>query len=243
MILAYHRVSSNEVLGAIMEAGRIIPAAYRLDPERIRGLCGEMLRDASSPAADGVMELVDEAAAYFQSVQEASIGHKTWETALRCEDILSGDSGRVFLSPEGWSEAGRGLGWPLSGFVFDAEQLIRMGARFRRRDLGSSFWVLFRHTMEQATSPEDAKERILEGIREILEKGEVGGEEALEAIQVFHLDSGDEKLRPHERRPWQQGAPRGSEIIWDGPLPLDLAGEIWRDENIVWSAMSETRAL
>lgn len=41
MIKAYHRVSSNDALHAIMDAGQIVPAAYRLDPARIWNLCQE----------------------------------------------------------------------------------------------------------------------------------------------------------------------------------------------------------
>lgn len=237
MILAYHRVSSNRVLEAIMDAGRIIPAAYRLDPERIQGLCADMLRDASGPGMQGVLELVEEATAYFMEIQESFPGPKTRETALKCEDILSGDAGRIFLSPGTWSEAGRALGWPLSGFAFDAERLIELGARFRPKDLGSSYWSLFRRVLENSDSPADAKERILDGIRKIHEKGELSGRDAIKALEIFLLKPGEEGLTPDERRKYEW--PSGTEMVWDDPLPIDLVVEIRKNDQILWIATRE----
>src|SRR3990170_2710445 len=117
MILAYHRVSSNRALDAIMETGQIIPGIYRLDPDLIRKLCAQLLE--YNPA-----------------------------------------------SP-------RGLGWPLSGFAFDAEYLVSRGARYRLRDLLSAYWSLIRKTLDdpEVASPTEAKRRILDGLLEIQDGG------------------------------------------------------------------------
>lgn len=141
MIKAYHRVSSNSALKTVMEAGRIVPAAYRLDPGMIHELCEQDVGprlDMASHAGQAIEELVGEAVAYFERAQREIPGTKTRATALKCIDILSGDAGRVFLAPASWSEVGRALGWPVSGFVFDAEELIHEGALVRKSDY---FWA------------------------------------------------------------------------------------------------------
>lgn len=234
MIPAFHRVSSNQALETIMAAGQIVPAAYRIDPELVQDLCStDMLRDNSGPGVDGVRELVEEAAAYFRSVQAEFPGPKTRATALKCQDILSGDGGRIFLSPGTWSEAGRALGWPLSGFVFDAEQLIKMGARFRKDDLYSTFWVLMDNAMN-ASSRAEAKEIVLGGLHKIHDTREMGGEDALQALEMFRLLPGEEAMSPHERQKYEWR--RGTEVVWDGPLPLDLALEVWKNDKVIWAA-------
>jgi hypothetical protein len=213
-----------------MASGQIIPAAFRLHPERLRELCAETL-EVGGPGAAGIMELVDEAAAYFEEVQRQFPGPKTYETALKCVDILSGDAGRIFLSPGNWSEAGRALGWPLSGFAFDAEQLIRLGARVRPYDLISHYAVLIRHAMQEEPFGAAAKDRVLAGIRRIHKQGELSDEAALNAIQVFRINPGEELWRPHERRKYEW--PSGMEIVWDGPLSLEYVVEIRRDDELI----------
>jgi len=171
-------------------------------------------------------------------VQERFPGPKTSETALKCEDILSGDAGRIFLSPGNWSEAGRGLGWPLSGFAFNAEYLVSRGARCRPRDLLSAYWSLIRKTLDdpEVASPTEAKRRILDGLLEIQDGGELDGEDALAALESFRLQPGDELLHPYDRE--RSGWPTQTEIVWDGPLPVGVAVEIWRDDRIVASGIS-----
>jgi hypothetical protein len=234
MIKAYHRVSSNSVLKAIMEAGRIVPAAYRLDPDRILDLCEEDVGprlDTASPAGQAVAELIEEAVAHFKALQEEIRASKTRATALKCIDILSGDAGRVFLSPGTWSETGRALGWPLSGFVFDAEILVENGALLRKWDFFSNYQGVLRDLIEDRSirSVEEAKERFLAGIKAIHDR-QLSERSAKAAIQPYEIATGEEHLKPYELQQ-KRGFSVQEELVWDGPLSVDLAVEVWEDDK------------
>jgi hypothetical protein len=234
MIKAYHRVSSNEALKAILDAGQIVPAAYRLDPARIWDLCQEDVGrtfDMTSPAGLAITELVEEAVAYFEAMQRGLQVEKTSATALKCIDILSGDAGKVFLSPGTWSEAGRGLGWPLSGFVFDVETLIGNGALLRKWDFFSSYSVALKNAVESASGlpANKIKDQFVAKIESILNR-QISGAEAMEILRRYAVAPGEEHLKPYELR-HERGWSVQEEIVWDGPLPLDLAIEAWKDDE------------
>lgn len=236
MIKAFHRVSSNSALKAIMEAGGIVPAAYRLDVDRIRDLCEEDVGprlDIASPAGQAIVEFTEEAITYFEDIQRGSPSRKTRATALKCIDILSGDAGRVFLSPGTWSEAGRGLGWPLSGVVFDAEVLVGNGAFLREMDFFSSYQRVLRDLLEDRSigSVEEAKERFGAGIKVIHDK-QLAGADAIDVLRRYEIAVGEEHLKPYELQR-KRGFSVQEELVWDGPLPLDLAIEVWQDDMIV----------
>jgi hypothetical protein len=232
MILAYHKMSSNRAMDAILEAGRIVPAIFRLHPDKIGSLCEELVNPyRGTPTEEALRELVNEALEYFASMR---VGSGTHETALKCEDILAGDAGRIFLSPGNWSEAGRGLGWPNSGFAFDAERLIQEGAAYRPDDIGYRFRSVIQKVAEiGADSVEESKAMIVNGFNELLSKGQMFGSQALKEIEIYRLRQGEERVPPYERRKrtWHSQ----DEILWDGPLPVDWAVEIWRDDRIVES--------
>jgi hypothetical protein len=86
----------------------------------------------------------------------------------------------------------------------------------------------------KASSRTEAKEIVLEGLHKIHDTREMGGEDALQALEMFRLQPGEETLRPHERRKYEWRS--GTEVVWDGPLPLDLAVEIRRDDQVIWAA-------
>jgi hypothetical protein len=232
MILAYHRVASNKALEAILESGQIVPAIFRLHPDKISALCNELVEPYRGTLMESALgELVEEALNYFASMR---IGSGTHETALKCEDILAGDAGRIFLSPGNWSEAGRGLGWPLSGFAFDAEHLIQEGAAYRPDDIGSRFsGVILKVSEKQATSVEETKDMVVNGFNELLSKEQLFGDQALKEIGIYRLQQGEELTPPYERR--KRNWHSGDEILWDGPIPVEWAVEIWRDDRIVES--------
>jgi hypothetical protein len=235
MIKAYHRVSSNSALRAIIDAGQVVPAAYRLDPSRIRELCRENIGpwlDTASPAGQAAAELIEEAVTYFEALQEVGAA-KTRATALKCIDILSGDAGRVFLSPGTWSEAGRALGWPLTGFVFDAEVLVENGALLRKWDFFSNYQRVLRDVLEDRLigSVEGAKERFLAGIKAIHDK-QLSGADAIDILRRYEIAAGEEHLKPYEMQQ-RRGFSVQEELVWDGLLPLDLVIEVWQDDMIV----------
>jgi hypothetical protein len=236
MIKAYHRVSSNSALHAILDAGQIIPAAYRLDPDRIRELCREDVGhtyDMTGASGRAIAELMEEAAAYFATMQREIGIEKTQATALKCIDILSGDAGRIFLSPGTWTEAGRGLGWPVSGLVFDAEVLIDNGALLRKWDFFSNYSIALKDAVGNASgSVDEIKGRFLANIKEIHE-GQLYGAEAMDVLRRYEIAPGKEHLKPYDLQR-QRGFSVQEEIVWDGPLSLDLAVEIWEnDERIM----------
>lgn len=236
MIKAYHRVSSNSALKSIMDAGQIVPAAYRLDPDRITDLCKEDMGpglDMASPGGKAISDLTEEAVAYFGDMQRGLHAEKTRATALKCVDILSGDAGRVFLSPGTWSEAGRGLGWPLSGFVFDAEVLVEGGAVLRKRDFFSHYQRVLRDLLENKSiqSADEAKELFLSGIQAIHGKQLRDGA-AADAIRRYEVPDDKGHLKPYELQR-DLGWSVQEELVWGGPLPLDLAIEIWQDDELI----------
>jgi hypothetical protein len=240
MILAYHRLPSSDVLRLILDAGVIFPGVYRLDPAVIFRLCEEELsRERGTYVGEALLELSQEAVQYFREAQAAFLGQKSEYTAFKCLDILSGDAGRIFLSPGTWSEAQRALGWPLTGFAFDAEALIQAGARVRREDFLSYYSGAARRTKEDPhiQSVEIAKKKFLSEIAKIHER-ELSGDEAIQALDPFRVQPGEEARRPHERKKYEWSS--GMEIVWDGPLALDHVVEI-RENDVLTKSRRDDR--
>lgn len=233
MIKAYHRVSSDKALETIVAAGEIIPAAYRLDPAVLRRLCEAVPVEGANPNAVEALEvLLNEAVDYFTEVQKNLPAPRTTATALKCQDILSGDAGRIFLAPGNWSEAGRALGWPLSGFVFDAEDLIRKGAVVRKWDYFSAYAVLLRDVLQGgASSAEAAGRAFLDGLSKIHGR-QLQGAAAVDQLLRYDVTKDQEHLKPQEFAN-KLGFSAQEEVIWEGPLSLDLAVEIWKDDVII----------
>jgi hypothetical protein len=212
MLKAYHRVSGGrEAIEAVVKKRAIVPASERLARSAIRKDCRahppNVLWDASAKAVVRLVERLTEPLPLK--------GQK--ETRFQCLDVIAGDLKRVFLSFSGFLEefdeksvpvGERQQPLPPNGFVFDAEQLIAEGARFRPGDL-----IDFYRDVVREISPEgyrgDVERRIERAIKEVVVTWQRGGHEAVEAL----VECGGEECP--------------GELVWEGPLPIGYAKEMW----------------
>lgn len=225
MIKAYHRVSSDEAYEAILSIGSILPAAYRIDPDQAVEMCEKELGDIgfqTTEARRGVARLLDERVREVIELQERESvrSARAPATMLFCADLLAGDFMNVFLSPGGFTSASLARGWPLSGFGFDAEELVRRGAEYRPQDLLFSF----RHAVAKTMRTGLGEQESYKAVKQELERqrhGTLYEDAALEALKVFDDPAHDPTS--HKKYDW----PSNAEVVWTGPLPLDLAVEVW----------------
>lgn len=219
MIKAYHQVGTDEMepeeysklLAHVMEIGEIVPASRRIARREMEEECfgkrqGIRLRDRfrrSTPEAIGAMEKIA-----WKAVSELP-EQGTSHTMFNCVDVLAGDLDRVFLSVKDWYAIPNGL-------VFDAEQLLSMGAAFRPQDALTAVSRELEHlSKKEFDDEEEALSEIQESIREVVDFSSLYGHEARRALkQCLKIGKGE--------------CP-GGEIVWDGRLPVDLAVEIWDD--------------
>jgi hypothetical protein len=211
MIPAYHFVPGRAALERVLAEGQILPAIFRLTAETVRGLCKETLDlvlkmyvNPPEPVLVGLQALRDlaaEAAEHYAAAPGAKPGFQT--TKLQCVDILSGDGARVFLSPWKWPLVTRGKP---TGLVYDAEDLVRKGARYRPRDLLFDYTDAVWRGLGAWLTVENAKAAIVRGLRDV-SMWEYQGDDALTGLRA------SEGTR--------------AEIVWEGPLPVDGAREIW----------------
>lgn len=231
MIKAYHRVSSNAVYGAILEAGAILPAAFRVDPDQAIEICQRELDGIghqNHEARRGLERLIDERVSEIASIQarDGIRPSRTSPTMLFCVDFLAGDFMNVFLTPGRFTNAAMARAWPASGFAFDALELIRRGAEYRSEDLLFHFRNVVSQTLRSDFGEHGAYEFLKLGLEEAHRRA-LSGDDAIEALQIF-------RNTPHEpsgRR--EKSWPANAEIVWRGPLPIDLATEFWVDKEIV----------
>lgn len=231
VIKAYHRVSSNAASEAILKIGAILPAAWRMHSDQALYMCEEDLEKfigQQSEARSGVDMLLHERIREISELQKhEGLNPPTIPaTMLFCADLIAGDFVNVFLSPGGFTNAMAARGWPLSGFAFDAEELIRRGAEYRPEDLG----FRFRNAISNTLKSDFGKHSAYEAIKITLEEKRVDvlkGDDALKALKLFDKPSHDPTA--HREYDW----PANPEIVWHGPLPLDLAIEFWMNGKLV----------
>jgi hypothetical protein len=230
VIKAYHRASSNDAYEAILKIGAILPAAWRIHSDQALYMCEgelEQIYGQKPEGREGLERLLKEQAEAISELQkrEGVKPPKNPATMLFCADLIAGDFMNVFLSPGGFTNMTIARGWPLSGFSFDAEELIRRGAEYRPEDFGHSFG----HSVRDALRSGDADEAYEIAKRKMEEQHRwaLKGDEALDAIQVFDNPSHDPTT--HKEYAW----PSDAEVVWRGPLPLDLAVELWVSGKLV----------
>jgi hypothetical protein len=225
MVKAYHRVSSNSAYEAILGIGAILPAAWRMHSDQALYLCEGELEDISGQkpeARQGVDRLLHERIREISDLQKREKLNPplTHTTMLFCADLIAGDFMNVFLSPGGFTNAMAARGWPLSGFAFDAEELIRLGAEYRPEDLGFHFKSAINSTLRSDFGKHGAYEAVKISLEEKRLKV-LKGNDVLKAMKIFDKPSHDPTA--HREYDW----PANPEIVWHGPLPLDLAVEFW----------------
>jgi hypothetical protein len=221
MIKAYHQVGGDDrtpaqrkaYLRQILDLGEIVPAIQRIQRREMYNECfteeaqgshsvGELLRlDSSQEAREALTLMAREKVALLP-------GTGSTHTMFNCLDLIAGDFECVFLSVKDWYSA-------TNGFVFDAEELLMAGARYRPRDLVGYYG----HGIEEAVkltydSVEDARRELESVLANVREAHETTGKEATTLLRVDCDESGE-------------GCP--GEIVWPGPLPLGLAIEMWRE--------------
>lgn len=210
MIPAYHYVPGQAALRGLLAEGRILPALFRLSAGTVGRICGETLDlvlrmyiNPPEPVLVGIQalrELAQEAAGHYAA---QGLGPELQETKLQCVDILSGDGARVFLSPWKWPVVSRGKP---NGLVYDAEDLVRKGARYRPRDLIFDYSQAVWEGLRGWYDVENAKAAIVASLHGV-SRWEYRGADALEGLRA------SEGMR--------------AEIVWEGPLPVEWAMEIW----------------
>jgi len=148
------------------------------------------------------------------------------KSLFNCTDLIAGDLDLVFLSVGGWYMMEEGEGEDAgNGFVFDATQLLEEGGMFRTFDLLGFFGsALEQLASMRYASVAEAKEDIRMALKEIMETRQLSGEDAIGDIWDCVGKAGDysgNKICP-------------GEIVWPGPLSLELALEGWRDGKKVF---------
>lgn len=140
------------------------------------------------------------------------------ETQLRCLDLLAGDFDRIFLSLFSWVSPG----WP-TGFIFDAEDLLRRGASLRDHDLIMDYKLIMSTlVVTQPSLDRPFEERLFDAASELFSEFQWDGENAI--LKLEEMES-DERLR----KQYEFGNHNGPEIIFPGPLPIELAVETWEN--------------
>lgn len=208
MIPAYHWVP-KETFHEISSSGHIIPASERLDPKIFQDKCAGELENLAhtlkgqpvDPIAwKGLGQLIGDRLEEFSSW---SPGSPHTFTQLGCIDLLALDAESVFLQVGQWPMwAGRNP----SGFIFDAEELIRRGAFFREKDLAIAYWAgLQKVVIKKFDTVDDAETAIVSMFRDVQEKYDKSGAAAARALKKRH------------------GRSEPPELLWHGRLPVSLA--------------------
>lgn len=212
---AYHFVLGGaKAIDKILSEGEILPAIYRLDPHEMQDRCLDVLdtfeyaaqKDPSKEAAVvAVKELIDERIGEIYVAQD-QIPSVEGGTRFRCEDLLAGDLGWVFLSPKDWAYELYGVSFHPNGFVFNVRTLLKEGGMLRNADLISLYELAMTDLVwgESYDTVTEAK-RVLEN--------------KLTRIQAGHETN---KIPVG-------GPPPASELVFPGALPVEWAVEIWRD--------------
>lgn len=212
---AYHMVSGGEAaLDLIFGEGVILPAAYRADIDQLRELCVDDFQSRKNRfIKQALFKMLDREIARMTPAEKTTPD----KTYFRCADILAGDAWRVFLSPFDWHWA-REKG--PSGFVFDADDLIRRGASYRSMD----FMTIWEDAIDwnlKASSLAKAEQVLYQSLKkanEIAGKKEAYGYAAIEWLEGSRLSLLGGVGNQDED---------AGEIVWRGPLPVEWATEVW----------------
>lgn len=207
MTLAYHLVP-KDAFQAISEYGHIVPAIERLSHEVLQNRCSSEMENLANglkgqpvdPVAWRAVGRLE--AERLQEFAERSPGSHT-VTQLGCVDLLALDAENVFLQVGEWPS------WASerpTGFIFEAEELLRRGASLREKDLAVSYWAgIQKFVLKKFDNLDDAKEALVSMFREIQAKYDRTGAEAAKALK--------------KRRRGSEPA----ELLWHGRLPISLA--------------------
>lgn len=220
MIKAYHQVGSDAqepfkreaLFDQVLELGEIIPATLRvarseMNYECFTGPASVNLRSRFRNSGRHALEALEEMAVDIVD-QLPEDGSK--QTHFNCVDLLAGDLDRVFLSPGRWYAVP-------NGFVFDAIELLEEGAAFRPVDLlGQLDRGLQEVSRGNYPNISEARYAIEAEIQDVLQSGQFFGAQAVRRLKSY-----------------VKSKKTLGELVWDGPLPLDLAIEGWKEGKLV----------
>lgn len=224
VIKAYHMVGSDEwpredlaaAVDEITLVGELLPAVYRLDQEEMEAECfsgknrGSTIRQKWPKATPKALEALEEMAR--EKIEELPRSGLS-RSLFNCADLIAGDLEVIFLSVGDWYSVP-------NGFVFDARELMEGGACFRPSDLlGEYTRALDIVVRQKYRSVARAREEILAMID--LVKGEMQscGPSAVKVLEACMKGGGICAGK----------SSTGFEIVWPGPLSLDLAIEVWKN--------------
>ncbi len=224
MIKAYHQVGSDEweadelaaAIDEVQEIGYIIPASERLDREEMDAECfgdedrGSTIRQKWPKATPNALAALEELARVkVNDLPKSGIT----QSLFNCADLIAGDLELIFLRPGNWYSVP-------NGFVFDAEELLKHGARFRPRDLlGEYVSALDIVVRQNYRSLRAARREILAMLDLVKGEMEYKGKGAYKVLEECMKGKGICS---------KQGS-YDHEIVWPGPLPLRMAIETWKN--------------
>ena len=226
---AYHHVDGY-IMDEVMAAGKIEVGAARLDPQIWNSDCPDRIRDlianaesrgsGAAEANDVAVQALSDLAA--ERVEEIHLWQRkrgfdatSTKTDFQCLDFLAGDLSFVFLSVDDWISWGRD---EPSGFVFDAEKLLREGALLRVMDLGPRYAIAVSELLMMPWHDYRAAKRgIMDTIAEVQKRGQLAGKSAIR----FLRETAEERSVAVLARP--------IEILWPGDLPVSLAESAWKE--------------
>lgn len=222
MIPAFHYVrGGSAAVDSILKEGEIIPAVYRLDVQDLRNDCERLLtrmdfasqgteRKVSGEAVHGIHQLIEQRFAELRDVQGQRKLPLHGTTGFRCVDLLAGDLFNIFLSVGDWERGLGGWGFTPNGFVFDSDELIDAGATFRTADFYEVYDEIIMEMMwgNKFSTPEEAIQFFLDNVEDLKHRRESSGQRAFKMVKLFQ---------------------DGSELLFPGPIPIELAKEIWKN--------------
>lgn len=224
MIKAFHMVGSDEwseqersdALDEILSVGQILPAIERLDKSEMEAECftgknrGSTIRQKWPKATPKALEALEEIAREkIDELAETGVTH----SLFNCADLIAGDLEVIFLSLGTWYSTD-------NGFVFDAEELLKQGAKFRPRDLLGEYVSAIRVVVNQTYRTMAQARREIEAMIDLVKaEMQYSGKGALEVLRQCLKKKGVCSVEPSFDQ----------EIVWPGALPVDMAIEVWRN--------------
>jgi hypothetical protein len=225
MILAYHAVGTGRfessgdfsmypaaaLFDKIAAEGVLWPASHRLQRAEMENRCFDPKHPRGQPFTEE-FRLADPNAlkALTQMARDVTRTlpvHGDPHTKFTCLDLLAGDLDLIFMTVDRW------FGNIQNGFVFDAEELVRNGARVRSHDVIDDIHLAIDEVCHKPfKTVSGAKRSLSNAIHRAVSAATTSGEAALEEIAYC-----------------AQHPPCSAELVWRGPLTLDAAVEAWRD--------------
>jgi hypothetical protein len=228
MIKAYHCVP-GKFMNDVLDDGVLLPASERLTRGDYQRECRNgyltYVSQAKNPdplAAEALWSLIEERLDLLRPGKATGV-----QSSFLTSDVLAGDMDCIFLAPFDWYGLCGEYG---SGFVFDAEKLIRSGAGLREDDIARYYRYAILDVLESRWHLQvHAEKALLRDLYEVKAQRELRGKAALAALEVL-----DREWRGRVAKGKRTGKPvalLNAEMTWCGRLNIDDAIEIWKDEK------------